>query len=119
MKHREHWLSHLREWFVKKQNNRCAICGVHFEIARRTHLDHCHVTKHTRGALCSSCNSGLGMFKEDVALLESAISYLQVDYSQNPPHPKDELGFNPTIGLAPREFDYAAWFRYQQVSERV
>jgi hypothetical protein len=52
---------------------RCAICG------RRTtlNIDHCHRTKKVRARLCPNCNRGLGLFKENVAILRSAIGYLE------------------------------------------
>jgi len=40
-------------------------------------LDHCHETGGFRGFLCSNCNTGLGAFKDDAAILMNAISYLE------------------------------------------
>ena len=42
-----------------------------------THLDHDHATNEFRGWLCNNCNSGLGMFKDSVYLLDQAIRYLK------------------------------------------
>jgi hypothetical protein len=39
--------------------------------------DHCHVTGLWRGGLCRKCNSGLGMFKDSIKNLMSAIDYLK------------------------------------------
>ena len=56
------------------QDNRCAIC---FEVFQKTpFVDHCHRTQKIRGLLCTICNSGIGMFKDNVDRLESAIKYL-------------------------------------------
>ena len=64
-----------------KQGNRCAICSVLFDYAVRENtptLDHAHdSTGRFRGALCSTCNSGLGLHKDNIQLLESAIQYLK------------------------------------------
>ena len=38
--------------------------------------DHDHVTGHPRAWICDSCNRGLGRFKDDPVLLNSAIKYL-------------------------------------------
>lgn len=42
-----------------------------------THIDHCHKTNKVRGGLCHACNVGLGFFRDDVGLLQSAIEYLR------------------------------------------
>jgi hypothetical protein len=39
-------------------------------------LDHNHETGEARGWICDSCNTGIGRFKDDPALLQSAIEYL-------------------------------------------
>jgi hypothetical protein len=97
-----YWLYRLRSWFVTKQNRRCAICGMSFELSTPT-LDHCHNTNRVRGALCGSCNLGIGCFKDSVPALESAISYLRADYSQHPLYPADPLNF-----------DYDGWLTRQR-----
>jgi hypothetical protein len=62
----------------EKQGGKCAICNTKEEEAPRQKLvvDHCHITKNVRGLLCSNCNSGLGMFKDDLLLLHKAKKYL-------------------------------------------
>lgn len=64
---------------IAAQGNRCAICGCPGEDAmrKRLALDHDHATGRIRGMLCLHCNSGLGQFRDDPALLEAAIRYLQ------------------------------------------
>ena len=55
----------------------CQICGV--ELGRGKNqfaIDHCHETGQVRGVLCGLCNKGLGMFRDDPSLLQSAIVYL-------------------------------------------
>lgn len=60
----------------KIQNNQCAICGGEETRNKILSLDHSHETKKIRGLLCSSCNSGLGFFKDSPGLLLKAIKYL-------------------------------------------
>jgi hypothetical protein len=63
---------------VADQGGLCAICGVILILddKRTAHQDHNHETNKPRGVLCSSCNQGLGNFKDDIDRLESAIKYL-------------------------------------------
>ena len=55
----------------------CVICGC-VDLARNNSLDHCHKTGKLRGILCTRCNSGLGMFRDDASLLAKAAAYLSV-----------------------------------------
>lgn len=59
---------------MTEQSGRCTICG---DSHRPLCIDHNHITKEVRGLLCSHCNSGLGMFKDNKEFLNSAIGYLQ------------------------------------------
>jgi hypothetical protein len=60
-----------------KQKGCCAICKKHqSEFRKRLAIDHDHETDIIRGLLCSSCNTALGLLKDDVEILESAINYL-------------------------------------------
>lgn len=76
----------------EEQWGRCAICGVYKKHSKDTiekqtvahknnldvlHIDHCHNTNKVRGLLCTHCNKALGIFKEDVNILENAINYLK------------------------------------------
>lgn len=80
-----------QELFVK-QNGLCCICGnPETMIVKRTgqllplSVDHNHeccpgkksCSKCFRGLICSSCNKGLGYFKDSILNLRNAIEYLQ------------------------------------------
>lgn len=67
------------EALLSLQNGRCAICGGE-QNSGKTYLsvDHNHDTGRIRGLLCVTCNSGLGMFRDDPVLLASAIQYLSI-----------------------------------------
>lgn len=70
------------EQALKDQNYLCAICKEPgFEMNKYVrsplNLDHCHDTKKFRGMLCHNCNRALGLFKDNVERLETAISYLK------------------------------------------
>jgi ribosomal protein S14 len=59
-----------------KQNNRCAICGKKNK-GKRFAVDHDHTDGVIRGLLCESCNTGLGLFNDDIELLHKAIIYIE------------------------------------------
>lgn len=61
------------ESLLVSQKNQCLICGNEMV---RPHIDHCHSTGKVRGLLCMSCNTGLGMFRDDITLLLKAMAYL-------------------------------------------
>ena len=66
----------MYEKLLKEQNGLCAIChGTNYD-SRRLAVDHCKKTKKVRGLLCQRCNTALGLFKDKIELLESALSYL-------------------------------------------
>jgi uncharacterized CHY-type Zn-finger protein len=54
----------------------CQICNDPFPEGKTPSIDHCHTKGHVRGILCNNCNTGLGLFKDDITRLESAIKYL-------------------------------------------
>jgi len=64
------------------QKGVCAICskpetafrnGVPLQLS----VDHCHKTNAVRGLLCTLCNRGLGLFKDNLAFLKRAYDYLR------------------------------------------
>ena len=60
------------------QDNACAICKVSAtELRRELSVDHNHDTGAIRGLLCSACNTGLGLFKDNTRFLFAAIEYLE------------------------------------------
>ena len=62
---------------LEEQNSECRICGCIFETEHEATVDHNHIfTEAVRGALCDSCNRGLGQFKDSPESLASAIRYL-------------------------------------------
>lgn len=67
---------------VKQQEGKCLICGTDPKTKGpngKLFVDHCHATMKIRGLLCNTCNSGLGMFRDQIALLNNAIQYLEVN----------------------------------------
>lgn len=60
----------------ESQGGGCAICKKVSEN-RTLHVDHDHNTGKVRGLLCTPCNIGLGLFRDNVSLMEIAIRYLK------------------------------------------
>jgi len=69
----------LRRKLIKENplpnNHYCSICKR--SDVNKWHLDHCHKTTKFRGWLCSTCNHGLGMFRDNTKTLTNAIKYLK------------------------------------------
>jgi hypothetical protein len=64
---------------LRLQGGKCGICG-DSECASGNHflsVDHSHTTGAVRGVLCLRCNTGIGQFKDDPALLRAAAAYLE------------------------------------------
>lgn len=57
-----------------QQSYICAVCN---DTLTEYAVDHCHSTGRVRDLLCSSCNKGLGFFRDDPVRLMSAIKYLE------------------------------------------
>lgn len=82
---------YMREFYIKKygitleqklemlknQEYSCDICKVELLDSSVSYVDHDHKTGVIRGILCNTCNRALGMFKDDVKVLESAVLYLK------------------------------------------
>jgi len=78
------------ESLIESQNNLCAICGnEETRISSRSNeitrlcIDHDHASGKVRALLCANCNSGIGKFKDDIQILQSAIEYLK-KHKDNP-----------------------------------
>jgi hypothetical protein len=72
------------EALLEKQRGVCAICGAaggrrlkKSGRRKRLSVDHCHTTKKVRGLLCEACNTAIGLLKENLSLLRSAVAYLR------------------------------------------
>lgn len=57
---------------------KCRICNG----TERLCIDHCHTTNNVRGILCTKCNAGLGMFRDNPELLYKAAEYLDMPHFQ-------------------------------------
>ncbi len=57
---------------LAENNGKCVICN----IRESKVIDHCHKSNVVRGALCSQCNTGLGLFLDNEEILNAAIEYL-------------------------------------------
>lgn len=70
----------IYEKMLEEQKNVCYICN-NVEISTRNNylaVDHNHETGKIRGLLCTSCNRGLGFFKDNEILLQNAVNYLKL-----------------------------------------
>jgi hypothetical protein len=67
-----------KEYFemLNNQNNKCSICKE--EISDKTAVvDHNHASGKVRDLLCRNCNTGLGMFFENIFNFKNAVTYLE------------------------------------------
>lgn len=61
---------------ASSQGFACAICRI---VPTHTlHVDHDHKTGRVRGLLCRTCNTGLGLLKDNAEFLSNAIKYLSI-----------------------------------------
>lgn len=72
-------------WLKKKPHHEpfeCPICKKRTiaGVTSKVVLEHDHRTGKPGGWICDSCNTGLGRFKDDVALLKSAEEFLKKNY---------------------------------------
>jgi hypothetical protein len=65
----------FKEMYVDQQG-RCGIC-LERMLSHDCHIDHDHESGLVRRLLCSKCNLGLGLFRDDIRLLARAIVYLE------------------------------------------
>lgn len=61
---------------LEKQGGVCAICSNVCSTGKRLSVDHDHDTGRVRGLLCSTCNRGIGMLRDDPELIRAALRYL-------------------------------------------
>ena len=76
------WTIEEYEQRAAELDNKCFLCGASpdpngIKAASRLHADHDHVTKLRRDLLCGRCNVGVGMFRDDPALLRKAAEYIE------------------------------------------
>lgn len=64
---------------LKLQEGKCCICNTDTPGGQGGfHIDHCHTEGYVRGLLCSTCNVGLGHFRDSPELLIKAANYLKI-----------------------------------------
>jgi hypothetical protein len=61
------------ERMVAGQHGLCVVCWVR----PPEHVDHCHRTGDVRYALCLPCNTGIGQFRDDPAVVWRALAYVE------------------------------------------
>ena len=69
---------HQYETLLEEQDNTCYICNK--SEWRDLAVDHNHETGEVRRLLCTSCNTGLGLFQDDPKLLKAAADYLETEF---------------------------------------
>ena len=62
--------------FNSQQGN-CAICKKPSKDGCSLAMDHNHKTNEFRGLLCKECNRALGLFGDNIDILQNAVIYLQ------------------------------------------
>lgn len=61
---------------LEAQDGNCAICRKECETGYALAVDHNHANGRVRALLCKNCNTAIGLFKENTAVLQAAIDYL-------------------------------------------
>ena len=68
---------------LKEQNNLCAVCGNKESMVnsksnkvQKLCVDHDHTTGKVRGLLCTACNKGLGILKDNPDIVLRGYNYL-------------------------------------------
>jgi hypothetical protein len=59
---------------LAEQKGCCMICHRLMDAPK---VDHDHDTGQVRDLLCNECNAGIGFFREDASIMESALAYLK------------------------------------------
>jgi hypothetical protein len=67
---------------LQMQDGRCGLCGADSPgkqtgTDKKMYVDHDHQSGKVRGLLCSRCNVGLGMFRDDPELMRRAAEYIE------------------------------------------
>lgn len=89
---------------IKAQNGCCAICkkpetvkDYRLDRVKNLCVDHNHDTLKVRGLLCSRHNKALGLFDDNIELLQQAIEYLRLNdeivdttHQTNPQEPQEK-----------------------------
>jgi hypothetical protein len=71
-------LEEVKDLYIS-QGKKCSICSAEYSsvsVRGGLHIDHCHSSGKVRGLLCVRCNVLLGLAKDNVKILNSAIDYL-------------------------------------------
>lgn len=63
---------------LARQEFCCAICNDSLINQPRVSVDHSHVTDKVRGILCNGCNRGIGLLKDNPAVLTRAAQYISL-----------------------------------------
>lgn len=61
----------------EEQEGKCWICSSEEKVAGTLSVDHDHSTGSVRKLLCTHCNTGLGLFKDNPGLLRAAAKYVE------------------------------------------
>ena len=74
----------VKQFNPATQHIECPVCQANLNSQKvRKVIDHNHTTGKVRGILCHSCNTSLGMLKENPEIINQAIAYLSIDFSNN------------------------------------
>jgi hypothetical protein len=93
---------------LEDQSFTCPICGA--DISDSPVVDHDHESGYVRNLLCSSCNIGLGHFRDNPSFLESAADYLRHHRKKADEH--QSLSADPATIRWLHSSHRWDWFRY-------
>ena len=74
----------IRQDLIDKHGNKCAICKQPRSAFKNSlSVDHNHKTKKLRDLLCKKCNLLVGLYGENIELLQSIIDYIKKHQENN------------------------------------